>query len=284
LVKKTLNQCDICGSTDVAHISNEIYESKNYAVMLCRKCSFVFVNDIYEDISPDYRKKIVDDALIWLQGEHKIQAFQQSIKIINRYFKKISPTILDVGCATGGWLKYVSKNKLTASTNLYGFDASINQVEYAQSSFPHVKLAVDIDDYVGKLNDISAQFDLITLWDVLEHIRQPSKFMVSVAQRLSVGGLIYISVPNALPMRIKAKLNFYGSTWSPNEHINYFNPRTLQIICEKVGLKILSIGSVKVYRRSLSIFEVIRRCYFFTAYRFPRISPQVYILAQRSVS
>jgi 2-polyprenyl-3-methyl-5-hydroxy-6-metoxy-1,4-benzoquinol methylase len=250
--------------------------------MLCRKCSFVFINDIYEDISPDYRKKDVDDFLIWLQGEHKIQAFQQSIKLINRYLKKPSPAILDVGCATGGWLKYVYANNLTAANRLYGFDASSNQVEYARSFFPHVKLAVDIDDYAAKLNDVSVQFDLITLWDVLEHIRQPSEFMASVAKKLSVGGLIYISVPNALPMRIKAKLNFYGSTWSPNEHINYFNPKTLQRICEKVGLHIISIGSVKAYRRPLSIFEVMRRCYFFVSYTYPFISPQIYVLAQRN--
>jgi 2-polyprenyl-3-methyl-5-hydroxy-6-metoxy-1,4-benzoquinol methylase/rubredoxin len=273
-------KCRLCGYSDTKFIDTEILDNKNYSIYKCKKCGLVFVNEIYDTISPDYiNLSTIDESHLWLQGQHKSLAFQQFQKLINRFIGKTtnSTKLLDVGCGTGGFLNFVNENM---QCSIFGFDSSKLQADYASKKFPLVKCAISINEYKHKIESPDTNFDIITLWDVLEHIRQPVQFLQDLTYNCK-NGFIFLSVPNALPMVIKSKMNVFKIfTWAPNEHVSYFSVESLKYLCEKLNLQIISYGSVKIYKRELSIFELIRRFYFGLTFNFPKFSPQIYLLAK----
>jgi 2-polyprenyl-3-methyl-5-hydroxy-6-metoxy-1,4-benzoquinol methylase len=134
------------------------------------------------------------------------------------------------------------------------------------------------------LGSILPSFDLITLWDVLEHFREPLEMLNELVRQLSPSGLLFASTPSALPMVIKSRIYHdlglkFRFSWNPREHVSYYSPKTLRLLCKEAGLEVLRMGAVSVYPRRLSAFEVFRRVGFLLSKPFTKISPQIYVLA-----
>src|SRR3989304_2201137 len=97
--------------------------------------------------------------------------FKIDILNIPKYISNLSNTtkLLDVGCGTGGFLCFVDEK---VNYQFFGFDSSQTQINYAQKRFSMVRCAITIEEYIKKIGLPDLKFDLITMWDVLEHIRQ----------------------------------------------------------------------------------------------------------------
>jgi 2-polyprenyl-3-methyl-5-hydroxy-6-metoxy-1,4-benzoquinol methylase len=186
--------------------------------------------------------------------------------------------MLDVGCATGGFLRIAQPQY-----ECYGFDASPAQADHAKRHCPTVRHAIGYSDYLTKIHLSPGSFHLITMWDVLEHIREPIPFLQDLSPGLARDGLFFASVPAATPMRIKSRMRrlWPGFTWSPHEHAAYYSPSTLAGLVERAGLKVLRVFAVKVYPRDLAAFEVLRRLVFTLTSFTPGLSPQIGILARK---
>lgn len=282
--------CRLCGSDHYGTIGKESQNAHLYSIVKCLQCSLVYIRETYAQVSPQYKEMSDEDLTachIWLQSKHKEEAFRQCLKLLQTFCKAnasipSSPTLLDVGCGTGGWLEFV-KSKYEC----YGFDASPVQSRYTLQNFPNVRCATTLYEYKAQFNGLLPEFDLITLWDVLEHIRSPVDFVAELSQALSPSGLFFASIPAALPMVIKSQLLSIGwpksrFSWTPCEHSAYYSPKTLRFLCEKSNLKVLRIGGVRLYPRTISMFEAVRRLAFFITKPFPKISPQIFVLAMRN--
>ncbi|MDD1778121.1 MAG: class I SAM-dependent methyltransferase [Candidatus Helarchaeota archaeon] len=271
--------CPLCASSRSSLITKELYDGNEYSIVRCPDCSLVYVEDVQAPNSPYYSNlDYVDENLLWLQADHKKEAFRHALKIITKN-KKVLNKIIDVGCGTGGWLTYLVKNRHVDPASCYGFDASRIQADYARDAFPNIRYALTIKEYHGYIG-YDNHYDVITLWDVLEHIREPIKFMSELVQQLSKDGVFYLSIPNSLPMLLKSRLHFPNS-WTPNEHVIYYSHKTIRRLCEIVGLEVIKIGSARVYKRRFSIFEMIRRVYFVLTSKFTQLSPQIYVMAKK---
>jgi len=281
--------CRLCGSLNKQTIGREIQKDKVYNIVQCMDCKLMYILETYAQVSPRYTGMVEEDldaAQKWLQRGHKEKAYRQCLELFFS-FRGINqprtavPALLDVGCGIGGWLEF-SNSHFTC----YGFDASAVQAQYAAKKFPNVRCATSFSSYKDQFDDRLPEFDLITLWDVLEHIRSPIAFAFELSEGLSADGLFFASVPAANPMVIKNRLLSIGwprskFSWSPSEHVSYFSPKTLRLLCEKVNLKVLRIGAVAMYPRKLALFELVRRLAFKITKPFPSISPQIFVLAKR---
>jgi 2-polyprenyl-3-methyl-5-hydroxy-6-metoxy-1,4-benzoquinol methylase len=276
----------LCGSSKYKVLDAEIRDQGNFTIARCSECSLVYVRETFDDVSPDYISLDLGDIdadRIWLQSKHKEPAFRQFIKTVRklRPFWAASdekPSLVDIGCGTGGFLGFASDFFCC-----YGFDASAAQVEYAQNTFPNVRVARSVDEYVSSINSLPASFELFALWDVLEHIRKPIDFFNNIVPKLSKDGMVFISVPNANPTVVKRKLGRLGypGEWHADEHVVYYTPSTLRIVLENVGLKIVQCGSTAIYPRPLSCFEILRRGAFALTRYAPNWAPQIYVFAAR---
>ncbi|MEW6107754.1 MAG: class I SAM-dependent methyltransferase [Nitrospirota bacterium] len=240
----------------------------------------------YEMFSPDYinlADEKINEERIWCQGEHKLPAFKQWSFEVRHLLAKSQKSflLLDVGCGTGGFLRYAKDRGF----DVYGFDSSQAQIDYARKKLPNVRKAVSPIEYLKTLGRTDLRFDIVTLWDVLEHIREPLKFLESVRSVLKPDGLLFVSVPNGRAMLWKQQLySLFGkkdySAWVPWEHVFYYSPQSLSTYLMKVGFHVMKTGAVCCYTRPLSLFELIRRMGFKAASYFPSLSPQIYVWSQ----
>ena len=77
-------------------------------------------------------------------------------------------------------------------------------------------------------------FDVVTLWDVLEHVANPIAFLRHAGSLLKSGGYLFANVPNLDSVQARV----FGRKWPLllPEHLNYFNTRSLQLCGTKADL------------------------------------------------
>ena len=133
------------------------------------------------------------------------------------------------------------------------------------------------------------KFDIVTLWDVLEHIRNPLDFLLCIKDFLKTDALIYISVPNGKAMLWKRRFytmlrRNHDHDWIPWEHVFYFSIESLRSYLRKLGLEVLETGSVVCYPRPFSLFELVRRIGFQALAKVPSQAPQIYIWSRNRLA
>jgi SAM-dependent methyltransferase len=128
----------------------------------------------------------LSDEHWWLVGRRAI--FREALR------RHLSPArgprrILDAGCGTGQTLEL-----LTAFGQVWGVEAFEGALEAARRRAP-AGVALSRGTLPGLGLDVSLRFELITLFDVLEHLAQPVEALRELRGRLAPGGQLLITVP-----------------------------------------------------------------------------------------
>jgi len=169
--------------------------------------------------------------------------------------------LLDVGCATGIFLE-IAANR---NWDVYGVEIS----EFASSEAAK-KFSGRI--VYGTLNQLpsSTGFDVITCFDVIEHINDPRSFICTMAGRLVPGGILALSTVDMSSLSRR----LFGKTWwqYKPEHCSYFSRALLSQLLHTTGLNVISISSAGKKLNPAFIFS------YFQAYRSSLISPFVNLL------
>ena len=274
-------RCRLCGSA-CSYFDSETNRDVLYTVVQCRGCHTIQICEHYDDVSPDYINLTCEElghSHIWMNREHKHAAYRQFMGLIEPIRESAGPLVIaDIGCGTGGFGEYCQRESL----QYVGCDASRAQVEYAVGrglAVVHAKTTEEFRSLAGI--DLNATV-VFTMWDVLEHIRDPHSFLSDVARMPFKNAYLFISVPNggALPWK-RACYALLGRRlpYLPWEHVFYYNPHSLRVLLERHGFKEERSGAVTVYPRPLSLAESLRRIGFTVLNRFASISPQIYSLA-----
>ena len=136
--------------------------------------------------------------------------------------------VLDLGCAYGFFLM-----ELPPSWRKFGLEVSRYAAKLAQKNNPDAT----IKNGTLKLASFpNPKFDLVTLWDVIEHLDQPKKTLELVYRLLKPGGKIALTTGDV--DSVFAKLQ--GSHWhlyNPPQHLSFFSGRTLSGLLETIGYK-----------------------------------------------
>ena len=140
--------------------------------------------------------------------------------------------LLDVGCAAGYFLDVVAAE----GWEVRGVEPSRPIADEARRR--HGAAAV----HVGTLEQLPAWggFDLITLWDVLEHVPDPVATLKRARQLLAPGGTLVVETQNI----DSALARLLGRRWhhfKHREHLVHFNPRTLRQAFEAAGLEVIDL-------------------------------------------
>jgi ubiquinone/menaquinone biosynthesis C-methylase UbiE len=171
--------------------------------------------------------------------------FKFGVELIIRLFRfwrafkvfTISPKatkMLDIGSGRGFMLYYLKK--------YYGYKRTIGtQISENAYEFSRKKLKLEIynEDLLGlKLGD--KNFDIITMWHVLEHVTNPEEYVKRISELLSDKGKVVIEVPNFNSWTRKAT----GEYWlglDMEHHLNFFTPDILINLLKKYNFKIQKI-------------------------------------------
>ncbi|MFN8439608.1 MAG: class I SAM-dependent methyltransferase [Caldilineaceae bacterium] len=221
--------CTNCHSSEssiVAELEDYLYRIPgNFAMRCCAACGLLFlsprptraaINRYYPASYAPYRPAIQDEKsrlMRWMRRRKLVQRRQA----VERHWAAQRGNLLDVGCSTGIFLDEMR----SAGWQTRGIEISPTAAEYARNRF-----ALDVQ--IGDLLEIdlpSASFDLITMWDVLEHTFAPRDVLAKSAMLLKPGGLLALTFPNWESLDRK----LFGRYW-----VGYDAPRHLHIFPDPV--------------------------------------------------
>ena len=155
---------------------------------------------------------------------------------------------LDFGCGAGGFLKFLRERATFAGRPLVitGHDVG---------SYADLLKTADgfrILDFDEISREPSAQFDVISLIEVIEHIPAPAATLALVARLLKPGGLLLLTTGN-LDSPVARRHGIHYRYCAPEIHVSLFNPRCLARLYRAHGLTPLPV----TYRGAV-VFKVIK--------------------------
>ena len=229
--------CNLCGCKEFKIIEDD---EAPYKVLGCKMCSLVFVHpqpesrELAEHYNEDYYHEWVGR-----QKEKRIKMWAARLSKVEKYRK--AGRLLDVGCGDGVLLNLAKKRGWqVAGTELSSFAA---------------RRASDIlgeDIFCGELFDASypeKNFDVVTLWHVLEHVKDPLKYLFEIRRIIKSDGLLVIAVPNVndLVMQVAYRLIRGGkmklySQKDREVHLYHFSPETVTRYFRRAGFNCLRFG------------------------------------------
>ena len=147
-------------------------------------------------------------------------------------------TLLDIGCGSGGFLRYMKK----MGWEVLGVEPDIKAAERAK-----INIGIDrvYSDDIGELDDRHIKkesLDVISMIHVIEHLLDPIKTLHVCYKLLKPGGSLIIITPNAFS-RGRKKFGLYWRGWEPPRHIHIFNVNSLKEISERSGFQAKSVRS-----------------------------------------
>jgi SAM-dependent methyltransferase len=160
---------------------------------------------------------------------NSLARYSSLFDFINRYIS-INDKILDIGCATGGFLRFLNQR---GYNNLYGIDCSKHYVDIA------LKLGSKNISFglAEKTSFDNETFNIVFADQVLEHLFDPNIFFKEAKRILAPDGLLCISVPDAM---LYANTFFFDFYWFlMREHIQHFDMEHLTLIAVNNGFSVV---------------------------------------------
>jgi 2-polyprenyl-3-methyl-5-hydroxy-6-metoxy-1,4-benzoquinol methylase len=231
--------CGLCGS-DRKQLR---FRQDPYSVVTCKTCDLTYVTP---RLSPqDLIEKVYDEGY-WVSDaarergysdycgdeELYLRTFQRRTKLLDRFFG-LPGRVLDVGCAAGYFLRVMRD----AGWDAWGVEPSASIHSAAAESLGAERI------HCGDLSTLELperSFDLITMWDVLEHTPDPVASLWRASGFLKPSGRIVIETQNVKSFMAR----LLGRRWQHYkhaEHLYHFHPGTLKKVLERAELTVLEM-------------------------------------------
>jgi SAM-dependent methyltransferase len=153
-----------------------------------------------------------------------------------RFLEKKSGRLLDVGCGLGFFVRKAMEHP---QWSVWGYEISPKAVDYGRNKLGLANI------YEGKVEENNFQknsFDIITMWDVIEHLPDPAPVLSACFESLKQGGILFIHTPNVNVQLPKAIIKKFIFGYDPHihfleakDHINIYSPKTIKVLLDKYG-------------------------------------------------
>lgn len=236
-----LSKCPLCKSglfLNALEVKDHAVSKELFIICKCTNCKVQFTNprpkpdrigkyyDFPEYYSHDDSAKNLTQLLY--QTIRKI-AIRRKLALINSLVQEPG-NLLDYGCGTG---EFLNQAKLEG-WNVSGFEPNQKARTLAEEKISK-KISSEQDDL-----DSNQNFDVITLFHVLEHVHKLRKSIKSLLKSLKSGGYLLIAVPN--PESFDAKK--YGEAWAGWDvprHLYHFNSDAMKSFQEIFDLDLIDL-------------------------------------------
>jgi len=213
-------------------------------LMRCRRCGLQFVSPrvVASAILDGYAAGT--DPEYVSQMAARVRTFARTLTHIQRLAGGRG-RLLDIGCAAGAFLK--------AATDA-GWDATGIEPNGWLADWGREQYGVCI--HVGSIDDVllAGSFDVITLWDVIEHTPDPMHVLARANALLRPGGLLVVNFPDIGSWIARA----LGRRWPflSSVHLYYFTRETMVAALERSGLDMIEI---RPYQQRLQLGYIAAR-------------------------
>ncbi len=252
--------CNLCGGTNLrtvrpgrerseAELEVRFKSSSDEALhdplVECLTCGLQFVNPRLraEVILSGYRDG-TDETFV-SQAPARERTFDKALNMIEQFAPQRGH-LFDVGTAAGSFLHVAKARGWTVS----GCEPNTWLGEWGKRTY-------GLDIKPGTLADgryADAAFDVVTVWDVLEHTHDPQGFLRECQRVLKPGGFLIVNVPDIGSWIAR----LMGRHWLMllSTHLYYFTRQTLAQLLQRVGFDVVR---VKPHVQWLELGYVIKR-------------------------
>jgi N-acetyl sugar amidotransferase len=238
--------CLICSSKNILIL--EGYERSH--LVKCKKCDFVFASKkpSNNELIEHYNHYLRNDYL----SPVTIKRYNELLDQMEKY--RSTNNILDIGCGVGYFLEQAKKR----GWNVYGTEFTDDAVSICEEKGINMYQGVlSADKYESEF------FDVITSFEVIEHINNPKEEISNISKILRKKGLFYCTTPNFNSFSRRYLRDKWNNILYP-EHLSYYTKQTLSKALSQFGLfpvKTLTTGislaRIQTSKKGLQLNEVV---------------------------
>ena len=244
-------KCNLCGAEPiktvyVGKIRNGglgQYTDTDVKMYQCPTCGVIWHEDMLEDLNQYYESKEYRRSLEGSSDEdefyrrHDRESLDKFLYTGTTIFRK--KAVADIGCGCGAFLDF-----------LKGVASSVIAVEPSEAyrgimdrkgfvTYPYAK---------GALADWAEKVDVVTSFDVIEHVSDPLAFMSDVHSLLATGGKAIIGTPTETPVMRQLLGEIYEKKLLfSTQHLWIFSEESLKRIAQKAGFEKMEITYYQRY-------------------------------------
>ena len=221
-------KCPVCGTG----CGDRTFQAKSRLIVTCGDCRLQFADPLTSEAAEAALEKL---------GEAFVETYIREEPSYRAYFRRKASDLLkvmsqgrllDVGCATGVFLDEARRAGFQGT----GLDLMPSAVDYARN-----RLGVDVR--LGLLKEMrfaGEQFDVVTLFQIIEHVADPVGLVTEAARVLKPGGILVVTTPDrhGLFSRVLGRRWF---EYYNEEHLTYFNDQSLRRLLADARFTVLSL-------------------------------------------
>jgi len=199
-------------------------EQVSYGIQIEKDMGYLFDIDTQQRITESpvsYDEEYFEDK----GQEWRMEKARRQVNFIKGIYRIINsiamgPTVLDVGSGYGHFLKAIREKGWTAiGVEISTHARKLTGVEYAN------------------LDEVTEFFDIVTMWDFIEHVSDPISILKETYRLLGFGSLLFIKTPNLFSIDFEEK----GTDWHSfkPEHLVYFSPPAIVKMLDECGFEVV---------------------------------------------
>lgn len=238
--------CNLCGGIEHKHL----FRKHGHELIRCAACGLAFLANppAAEEVTALYSASAGYHATL-LDPAHP--GFAAMSRIARRHLRTLlrtigplgAPRLLDIGCSSGLFLDEARR----AGFEVHGCELSRDTAAFARA---HFGLEVHPGDW-REAGFADASFDIVTLFDVIEHLSDPLGELGAMRRLLRPGGVLLQSTPNIdglfprLSYAVAHRLDYWPHP-EPPHHLYQFSERTLGELTERAGYEVVRVDQTRI--------------------------------------
>jgi 2-polyprenyl-3-methyl-5-hydroxy-6-metoxy-1,4-benzoquinol methylase len=240
--------CPLCNRKEFrikysVNLDKKLKNMSKFKIFKCHRCKLVFSSllDYPDQIDSSYEEEYFSKYDTSLKKNPKIQTFKQALNILDN-IKAKKGKILDFGCEEGNFLVLAKQR----GWDVFGLDLS----KFATNIVKKRGLKV-LNKTIHDAKFAKQSFDVITLWDVIEHLSNLDDIFREFRKVLKKNGLLIVRTPNEKSIfHLIAHLSYILSfkliklplkSIYHTDHLYYFSKQTLAKTLRKNGFELRKI-------------------------------------------
>src|SRR5215831_2692983 len=209
------DHCPICSAQDV----ESFIPFPKIPVVKCRNCSFTYSSKILsgEELTGYYENNFGSQR--HLQGQ-KVNSLTNLLALERLTDLKRVTSVLDIGTGYGFLLHELRER----------YSADVTGIELSKQEATHAKTTLGLRVINAPLGNAGLQknaYDLVTSFEVIEHVPYPLDFINELVEYVKPGGHLVLMTDN-FDSRMAKSLGPGFPKWIPHSHISHFSAATLR--------------------------------------------------------
>lgn len=241
-VCKVLNPNDKMSTCPVCQTQNiEFYKQVfNFNMSKCNDCGLIFCNpypsDKQLDIYYNSEMKEFENEFFRDSFDKRVELFLPRIQHIKKF--KSKGTLLDVGSALGVFIEALSQSE--SEFEVTCLDVNSSACEELTENYPNCHV---VNKNIIDFECSPHTFDVITLWDTIEHITDLHSLLTKIRKLLKKEGIFVFSTPNTKSFEWDIASKNHVQLLPPG-HVNLLNPRSAEILLDSNNMKLISLETM----------------------------------------